>query len=60
MLKQRLANLEKTSPPEEALFNALTDDQKKLFEHRGGRGGHNRFAGRGFRMAFAGRGLAGI
>ena len=58
MLKQRLADLQKTSGPEEALYNGLTDDQKKLFEQRGGRG----FAagGRGgFRMAFAGRGFGG-
>ena len=36
-LKTRLANLEKTRGPEEALYNALTDDQKKLFDSGRGR-----------------------
>jgi hypothetical protein len=43
-LKNRLATLEKTRPAQEALDNALTADQKRLFE----RAGHERMAmGRG-------------
>jgi hypothetical protein len=38
MLKTRLADLEKVRGPQEALYNALSDDQKMLFE-RGDRGG---------------------
>ncbi len=36
-LKARLASLEKTRPSEEALYNALTDQQKQVFERRGSR-----------------------
>jgi hypothetical protein len=62
-LKDRLASLEKIRPSEEALYNALTAEQKKLFETRGGRGGprmgmNNR--GRGFGgPGFRGRGPGG-
>jgi hypothetical protein len=54
MLKARLATLEKMRPSEEALYNALTEDQKQLFEMHGrprmamGGGGFGRFHGRGF------------
>ena len=48
MLKTRLATLEKMRGPEEALYNALTADQKPLFEQRGGRGGRMGMRGRGF------------
>jgi len=36
MLKTRLANLEKIRGPQEALYNALSDDQKKLFARGAG------------------------
>jgi len=48
MLKTRLATLEKMRGPEEALYNALSADQKRLFEQRGGRGGRMGMRGRGF------------
>jgi len=69
-LKTRLANLEKMRGPQEALYNALTDDQKKLFERGQGRGAFGMrparmrgpmgrgFGGRGFRRpGFGGPGF---
>jgi hypothetical protein len=71
-LKTRLANLEKTRGPQEALYNALSDDQKKLFARGAGRGGFGMrqarmrgpmgrgFHGRGFgRPGFGGPGFGG-
>ena len=46
-LKNRLAALEKTRPAQEALDNALTADQKRIFE----RGGHERMAMSGHHRA---------
>ena len=49
MLKTRLATLQKTRPAEEALYNALTPEQKSLLEGRGRGGprmGARRFGGR--------------
>ena len=69
MLKSRLASLEATRGPQEALYNALSADQKPLFEGAGrrggpgmgmGRGGHGFGAGhhRGMRgFGFGGRGF---
>jgi hypothetical protein len=38
-LKDRLASLQKIRPVQEALYNALTAEQKQVFESRNGRGG---------------------
>jgi hypothetical protein len=50
-LKTRLASLEAIQGPQEALYNALTPEQKPLFENmgRGGRGMRGRGFGRGMR-----------
>ena len=42
MLKTRLAALEKTRGPQEALYNALTPDQQKVLDRAGRRGGMHR------------------
>jgi hypothetical protein len=62
MLKTRLADLEKIRGPQEALYNALNDDQKQLFE-RGAdrRDGPGMMMGRqrgfGRERGFDGRGI---
>ena len=56
-LKTRLAALEKTSGPEDALYNSLTADQKKLIERGDHRGGMHRA---GFRHGPMGRGQHGF
>ncbi len=38
-LKARLASLQKTRPAQEALYNALTAEQKQVLDQRGGRAG---------------------
>jgi hypothetical protein len=61
MLKTRLADLEKTRGPQEALYNALSDEQKQLFERgadrRGGPGMMGRQRGFGRERGFGGRGI---
>jgi hypothetical protein len=69
-LKTRLADLEKTRGPQEALYNALSEDQKTLFERGQTRGRFGMranfrrhmdrgFGGRGFGRPGFGRGPAG-
>jgi hypothetical protein len=44
-LKDRLATLQKIRPAQEALYNALSAEQKQVFESRSGRGGLGMGAG---------------
>lgn len=58
-LKARLASLQKTRPSQEALYNALTAEQKQVFERQGARGAGSRMANRGGNRGMRGQGMMG-